>query len=302
MITSLKKMFEFGKKGTLVCWFLLIASFSLLANTGFPADTEAPAISDISDASFDFFQYMLDEDSLTQASTIGALMAGLYDGEISIGQLKKNGDFGIGTANALDGELIAMDGQFYHFRSDGILYPMTDDETTPFATVTHFQPEVTYFNVEGLSFEQLEKALIDKVPTTNLAYAFKITGKFSYVQTRVVRKQERPYQRLTEAVKSQAFFEMNDVEGIILGYYVPPYMNGLNITGFHFHFVTNDMKAGGHLVDCMMEIGDVEIDYKYAFKMVLPVTSEFYNADLSVEGLDIVEKPKSNLRNYRRFK
>lgn len=283
---------------TVACLVLLVTPFAVSSDPGSPANS----ILSEATGDFDYYHYALDQDSVAQASTISALMAGLYDGEITFGQLKQNGDFGIGTANALDGESIGLDGKFYQFRSDGVLYPLTDADTTPFATVTFFRPEVTYFDVEGVSFEQLEKALIEMVPTLNYVYAFKIAGKFSYVQTRIVHKQERPYQKLTEAVKSQSFFEMHDVEGTILGFWSPSFMNGLNVTGFHFHFVTSDMKAGGHLVDCMMENGNVEIDYKFAVKMVLPSSSEFYNADLSVEGLDLVEKPKSNLRNYKFFK
>lgn len=254
------------------------------------------------DPAENFILSQLYQDGVAQASTIGALMGGLYDGEITFAQLKQNGDFGVGTVDRLDGELIGIDGQFYHACSDGGVYPLADTDKTPFAAVTFFKPEVTYSNVEGLSFVQLEKALSEMVPTANLVYAFKITGTFSYVQTRCVRKQEKPYPPLTEASKSQAFFEFNNVEGTIFGFWTPSFMNGINVTGYHLHFVTQDRKAGGHLVDCMIEKANVEIDYKYGFSMILPATPDFYNANLSVEGLDTVEKPKSNLRYFQRFK
>ena len=58
-------------------------------------------------------------DVVFQSSTINALLKGVYDGEVSFGELKRNGDFGIGTFNALDGEMIGLDGTFYQIKVDG---------------------------------------------------------------------------------------------------------------------------------------------------------------------------------------
>jgi acetolactate decarboxylase len=41
-------------------------------------------------------------DVLFQTSTIDALLAGVYDGEITFKELKKRGDFGLDTFNGLD--------------------------------------------------------------------------------------------------------------------------------------------------------------------------------------------------------
>jgi acetolactate decarboxylase len=56
---------------------------------------------------------------LFQASTIGALLDGAYEGDVSFGQLAEHGDLGLGTLNALDGEMIALDGRFYRADVDG---------------------------------------------------------------------------------------------------------------------------------------------------------------------------------------
>lgn len=50
-----------------------------------------------------------------QLSTINALLEGVFDGNMSYGQLKQHGDFGIGTFNGLDGEMIAFDAAFGRF-------------------------------------------------------------------------------------------------------------------------------------------------------------------------------------------
>lgn len=262
----------------------------------------SPPVKYLADVFEDFFTYSLHGDTVVQTAPIGALMAGIYDGDISFGELKKHGNYGIGTVNELDGEMIALDGIFYQIRSDGHVYLLKDDDKTPFAAVTFFQPEVTYFDSDGMTLDELHAALHDMNPTRNFIYAFKIEGSFSYVKTRSVARQEKPYVRLTEAAKDQKFFEMNSVEGTIFGYWMPSYLEGAGVPGFHFHFITKDRQAGGHLIDCVVEKVDVEIDYKYGFNMALPSSMEFYNADLSTEGLDEVEKPKSSLRFFEQFR
>ena len=53
-----------------------------------------------------------------QSSTINALLEGVYDGDMTYGQLRRHGDFGIGTFNALDGEMIGFDGRFWQITGD----------------------------------------------------------------------------------------------------------------------------------------------------------------------------------------
>ena len=48
-----------------------------------------------------------------------ALLDGIYDGEMTIGELLGKGNFGIGTFDALDGEMIILDGVCYQLRGDG---------------------------------------------------------------------------------------------------------------------------------------------------------------------------------------
>ena len=47
---------------------------------------------------------------LFQASTIGALLDGAFEGDLRFAELAEHGDLGLGTLNGLDGEMIAIDG------------------------------------------------------------------------------------------------------------------------------------------------------------------------------------------------
>src|SRR5919112_4478451 len=79
---------------------------------------------------------------LFQASTIASLLDGAYEGDLSFAELAEHGDLGLGTVNALDGEMIALDGSFYRADVDGRTHRIEPAERTPFAVVVPFAPEL----------------------------------------------------------------------------------------------------------------------------------------------------------------
>jgi hypothetical protein len=92
---------------------------------------------------------------LFQTSTLQALLGGVYDGDLTYNELARHGDFGIGTFNALDGEMIALDGKFYQIRADGRAYPVNPSMKTPFAEVTFFKANQTHMLKKPLTYRQL---------------------------------------------------------------------------------------------------------------------------------------------------
>lgn len=230
------------------------------------------------------------EDIVFQTSTINALFGGVYDGDITYKDLKKHGDFGIGTFNSLDGEMIGLEGKFYQIKDDGMAYSVPDTMKTPFAVVTFFKPNEALFLDNTMDCNQLEKHLDTILPTKNIIYAFKIEGDFKYIKTRSVPKQSKPYPPLIEVVKDPPTFEFNNVQGTIAGFWFPSYMGEINVPGYHFHFITEDRKAGGHILDCQLHNGKIEIDYLSELFMALPENSEFYKADLTKKKTGELEK------------
>jgi acetolactate decarboxylase len=231
-----------------------------------------------------------EKDFLFQTSTINALLEGIYDGETTCGELRQYGTFGLGTFNALDGEMVVLDGTFYQIKTDGIAYRVGDSTKTPFAVVTLFEPDKTLPMEKAESYSQLKEYLDASLPTKNIFYAIKIEGIFKYIKTRSVPGQTRPYPPLVDVVKDQTIFEFHNAKGTIVGFRCPPYVKGINVPGYHLHFITEDRKAGGHLLECRMENVDIEIDYASQFFMVLPEHSEFYNLDLTEEKQSELEK------------
>ncbi len=229
-------------------------------------------------------------DVLFQTSTIGALLEGVYDGHITCKELKKHGDFGIGTFDALDGEMVVLGGKVYQVRADGKAYSPKDSLGTPFAVVTFFEADKSVFLDRCENYIELQQYLDSSLATKNIIYAVRIEGPFDYIKTRSVPKQNKPYPRLVEVVKNQPTFEFHNIRGTIVGFRLPAYMEGINVPGYHLHFITEDRTAGGHLLDCSGRNVNVEVDYTHEFFMALPEHSDFYRADMIEKGTGEVGK------------
>lgn len=234
------------------------------------------------------------DDALFQTSTINALMMGDFYGSMSLKELKSHGDFGLGTLDRLDGELVGLDGEFYQVKSDGNVYPVNDTATTPFAEVAFFKAEDNISLNGTYNLTQIESYLDSKRPTRNIFYAIRIDGIFEYVKTRVPEAQREPYPRLTEALGTQKIFQFNNTTGTVIGFWWPSYAEGINVPGYHLHFITGNRSAGGHLLDIRLRRATVAIDELTELDMALPNDKAFYQADLSEDQQAAVRKAESN--------
>src|ERR1700761_802155 len=95
--------------------------------------------------------------TLFQVSTSGALVQGIYERAVSSSFLLNYGDFGLGTFENLDGEMVVLDGAIYQARSDGKVLNVTDDVGTPFALVTHFTADQDQTIESASSFAEITK-------------------------------------------------------------------------------------------------------------------------------------------------
>jgi acetolactate decarboxylase len=230
-----------------------------------------------------------------QNSTINALLEGIYDGSMTYGELRGHGDFGLGTFNALDGEMIAVDGEFYQIRADGIAYPVSDGQQTPFATVLFFRPTLTRSLTGPLDYERLQTLVDGLMAGPNLFYAVRMDGHFASVTTRSMPRQEKPYPPLAEVAKGQPVFHLENVDGTLAGFRFPDFARGLNVPGFHLHFLTEDRKAGGHVLNLTLVRGELAIDASARFHLELPTDAAFLHADLGQDqraDLDRAERGK----------
>lgn len=219
-----------------------------------------------------------------QYSTLEALLGGVYDGEVTVGELLAHGDFGLGTFNSLDGEMIILDGTCYQLRSDGTARVASDTQQTPFAAVTYFSPQTTSTVDTPTTYQQLDALVSEHIPSPNLNYAIRVTGHFGTVRTRTVAQQRKPYPPLTEATEGQAEATFTDIAGTLAGYLSPSYEQGITVAGYHLHFLDDSRTRGGHCLDFTLTAGTVAIDTIAALHLSLPQSGEFLTTQMPPGG------------------
>ena len=223
---------------------------------------------------------------LYQHGTLGTLIAGMLQGTTSIGEVMKQGNFGIGTLDGSDGEVVILDGNAYHANAQGEFKALTGEELTPFATVTDFQTDET-INVRHITdAEALLAQTKRRAASDNIFFAVKMTGKFEMMHVRMMPKEEPPYRRLSEVAKNQPEFTRERIEGTIVGFYAPQLFHGIAAGGYHLHFVDGDRTFGGHVLDFEMNSGTIEINNIDTLQQHLPSNdAQFMGADIDYSDI-----------------
>ncbi|HET9592385.1 MAG TPA: acetolactate decarboxylase [Solirubrobacterales bacterium] len=231
---------------------------------------------------------------LFQASTIGALLDGAFEGDLSFAELAEHGDLGLGTLNHLDGEMIALDGGFFRADVDGNVNEIEPEERTPFAVVTAFEPTIDErLPDEQLSHEELLDRLDRLVPEDASTCAIRLDGRFELVRARSVPRQEPPYRPLTEVVADQHVFELEDIAGTMLGFRFPTYVEGIEVAGYHLHFISADRSRGGHVLDSRSRGLRARLDPSDDLHVELPPEVDLADPDLAASthaAVDAVER------------
>ena len=227
---------------------------------------------------------------LFQASTIGALLEGAYDGDVSFAQLTEHGDLGLGTLNALDGEMIALDGRFFRANVDGHVNEVEGDARTPFAVMVFFEPAVE-FELEGpMGNDEFLAAIDQHGPVGAESWAVRVDGEFARVRARSVPRQSPPYRPLAEVIAEQHVFELTDVRGSVLGFRFPDFAEGLEVSGYHLHFISEDRRRGGHVLECEPSRVRAAIDPSADLHVELPPGVDLAGAELADSTREVLRR------------
>jgi acetolactate decarboxylase len=228
---------------------------------------------------------------LFQASTIGALLEGAYDGDLTFAELAEHGDLGLGTLNGLDGEMIGLDGRFYRADVDGAVGEVDGEAQTPFAVVTRFEPAIDVARDGPFGHDALLSWLDELLPVDAVSCAVRIDGHFDLVKARSVPRQHLPYRPLTAVVAEQHVFELRDMAGTMLGFRFPDYVEGIEVSGYHLHFLSEDRARGGHVLGshCNQTLR-ARLDPSSELHVELPPGVELADPDLSSATYDAVER------------
>jgi acetolactate decarboxylase len=223
--------------------------------------------------------------TLFQVSTSGALVAGIYSAAVSVQSILKHGDFGLGTFANLDGEMVVLDGRAYQVQGNGKVSEAASDAAAPFVVVTRFDPEVDVRTSAIASIADLGKCCDEHRTSENIFYAIRLDGHFAHIRTRAVSP-PGDQGRLIDAAKAQAEFTFADISGTLVGLWSPGFSSAFSIPGYHFHFLSDDRKHGGHLLDCSGGPLRLRIEPLTEFHLALPENETFLRADLSRNTAD----------------
>jgi acetolactate decarboxylase len=234
----------------------------------------------------------VEHQTIFQVSTVGALVEGVYEGAVRIGALREHGDFGLGTFEGLDGEMVALDGDFFQVRSDGALHRPTDDTLSPYAMVTHFVADRSVTLPPVATFDELETALDALRDSENHFFAFRVDTTFPTMHVRAACKVPE-WTPLVDAAAVQAEWSVEALSGTLVGFWSPEYAAHLDVPGYHFHVVDDERTRGGHLLACATGELTVGVQRLEQLVVALPETADFLAAHLSDDptaALDVAER------------
>ena len=238
------------------------------------------------------------DDDVVQLSTLTALSSGDFTGSRTVGEMSRYGDFGLGTYDGINGEMIVLDGRFYQVLGTGEVVEPAKDETVPFMTICSFDKDDSIDLKNISSLEQLKEEISKEVEKLgiNSMYAVKIHTKCDLAYVRSEDEQAKPYKKLAESLKgTQHEFKYDNIEGTLVCFYFPDYMKELNSAGtdgWHVHFISDDGTKGGHMFDVRFDSAAAEFDEAAGFRMLIPDTDSFQRGDINASQEDIDEAEK----------
>ncbi len=220
--------------------------------------------------------------TLIQASTLNALMLGNFDETVSVGEFMHKGDTGIGTYTGLDGEAMFENGVAYKATADGKVIEMKPTDGVAFGAVVKFDESVPTVKLRNIGdIEQLKKALEPYVEgNPNVFYVLKATGLFKTMHVRSCFASEKPYPTLSEVAENQREFHFANTQGDVIAVWCPQYVNGINLPGWHFHYLSHDKTQGGHILGLSADELSAKLNKVERFELTLPTNPEFAARDL----------------------
>jgi alpha-acetolactate decarboxylase len=233
---------------------------------------------------------MMANNEIYQFSVMSALMSGLASpaSSISVSELLTHGDFGVGTFEGMDGEMVVIDSKGYQFRGDGSTHEVSPDQLAPFAMVSRFVPQITK-TINPITKATLQEEIERTLPEAKNAFVlFKVHGKFERIKIRAIHAQSYPGQPLTQLTENQMIKEFHSVNGTIVGLRSPGWSVGVSVVGVHAHFIDEERKSGGHILElCAEEDVLLELAVSNSFHLHLPKSSEFGARELELDEAGI---------------
>ena len=233
------------------------------------------------------------KNKMYQVSTLQALALGYSKAVIKAEELIREGDTGLGTFEDVNGEMIVMDGHCFRADQDGNITMVPSDTGVPFAAVAKLYGEQQFLLKDMTDIESVRTELTRKIEERfglNSMHVVRIDGVFEKVDAR----SEAPYRSHHVSLKemlgnTQKAFIFENIRGSLVGVYFPDYMDGINMPGWHLHFLSKDRSKGGHVFDVSIKEGEVMVDKITNIFLNLPKEAAFDTYSLKQDLQEEIE-------------
>lgn len=219
-----------------------------------------------------------DANRIYMCAPVNVLVEGIYEQKIPFTKVKQYGDFGLGTFDHLDGEMVMLDGTIYQINAAGNVHQVDENALTPFACVTFYRPLSRDKLEVDMPHEAFQTWLEGLLPSPNIFYALRIEGSFSYIKVRSVPKQDN-YRPLVDVTRNQTVFTFTDIEGTLAGFFTPAFLGSVSVPGMHLHFLSADRQRGGHLLECRPRNVEAGVQMIPILELSLPISLDYLTLD-----------------------
>ena len=228
-----------------------------------------------------------ENDAIFHYSVLKALDNGVLEGNMNAGELKTHGDFGLGTFNKMNGEMVILDKVIYRVEEGGKIVRPDDQTLIPYSVITFYRQDDTLSMKGEINYPGLKEYVAGRLPSPNYFYAFRIRGKFNRIKCGGASMQEKPYDKsLNQILADRPVYEGNNIVGTLVGFWCPQYIGDINTQGFHLHFISDDLNLGGHLMEFIASDLEIGYDIKTTYSILLPDTEIFKNAHFRTESVN----------------
>ncbi|MGB5392664.1 MAG: acetolactate decarboxylase [Lutimonas sp.] len=263
-------------------FFVLILQFYSCLNRTKESQDTANEASELNKVDTMFGQYR--SDVFYHYSIWWAFVNKVFEGDITAGELKAKGDLALGSYNLLDGELIMLDGILYQAKENGEVVHPNDSIKIAYANAAFFDQDGIFNILKADNYDCLRDSIHAQLPSKNYFYAFKIKGDFIKMTCGGLHKQEAPFEKgLDVLIPARPVFERKNFKGTMVGFYCPEFIGNINVSGFHLHFVSDDGKFAGHVMEFEAENLTIEFDEMTEYQFVLPHTEAYENVGFDKE-------------------
>ena len=216
--------------------------------------------------------------TIYQVSTISALSLGYTKSVITVEELLRKGGVGLGTYEDVNGEMIVIDDVSYQAQDDGSTYVADGRMGASFAAVGFLKNPVCFALKDIADMTQLEKELYLKVEEgfgLNSVHIAQIDGTFE----KICARSESPYRSHHVELKEILKDKQEDFS--------------INVSGWHFHFISGDRRHGGHVFDLKTAGCSCKLEKMDKIEIQLPKDAAFDTYSLKKarqEDIEAAEK------------